>query len=128
MGEYASGADDAEGMLMRRSIAAALTFALAMLAAPSADATAPEGCGAFDTQIPECEYTATTNGGLGGYGAQPGGWKVTIVRKGWRRPLVVSSAGGMETYPCGTIMPGDKVTATSGPGSGVFVGNPGFCI
>ena len=128
MGEHSSGADDAEGMLMRRSIAAVLTLALAMLAAPKADAQAPEGCGAFDTQMPKCEYTATTNAGLGGYGGEPGGWKVSIARKGLRRPLVIVSAGGMETYACGTIMPGDKVTATSGPGSGVFVGNPGFCI
>ena len=106
----------------------ALIAAAIFVTAPSALADAPEGCGAFDPDAPTCEYTATTHGGLSGYGGEPGGWTVTIVRKGERRPIVIKSTGGVESYACGAIMPGDKVTATIEEGSGVFVGNPGICF
>jgi hypothetical protein len=107
--------------------AAALTCALLTLAlTPAARAQNPEGCQAFPPSSTDCTYTATEHGGIGGYGAEPGGWKVTIVRKTER--IVVSSLGGFETYACGAIAPGDKVTATAREGSGVTVGNPGFCL
>lgn len=116
-----------EVLIRRKALVAGLAL-LALGASPAARADAPEGCGAYDPQAPKCEYTATTYGGLSGYGGEPGGWKVTIVRKGERRPLVIRSAGGAETYACGAIMPDDKVTATIEEGSGVFVGNPGICF
>ncbi|MGH2758562.1 MAG: hypothetical protein ACRDKJ_03255 [Actinomycetota bacterium] len=93
-----------------------------------APAVAAEGCNAYDVISPECGYTATEHGGLGGYGAEPGGWIVKIVRKTERKPTIVRSAGGFETYACGVVRPGDRVTASAGPGSGVFVGNPGICL
>lgn len=107
--------------MLKLSVVVALV--LVFLAPPAA---AAEGCNAYDAISPECEYVATENGGLGGYGAEPGGWEVTIVRRSER--LVVRSAGGFETYACGLIRPGDRVAATAGPGSGVFVGNPGICL
>ncbi len=114
--------------MVDRRKAAALTCALLtalLLAAPPVRADAPEGCGA-NAQIPSCTYTATTDGGVSAYAAEPGGWKVTIVRKAEK--IVISSLGGPETYACGAIAPGDKVTAMAAEGSGVFVGNPGICF
>lgn len=89
---------------------------------------APEGCGAFNPgSTPKCSYDAKIAGGVGGYGSEPGGWTVTIKRKGLRSPIVITSLGGSETYACGTIRPGDHVIAQAQPGSGVTVGNPGIC-
>jgi hypothetical protein len=107
---------------------AALSCALltAFLWTTPAHADAPEGCGAYES-APSCTYTATTNGGVAGYGASPKGWSVKIVRKG-QKPIVITSHGGAESYACGAIAPGDKVTATAKSGSFVSVGNPGFCI
>ena len=108
--------------------ASALTCALLtalLLTARPASADAPEGCGA-NAQIPSCTYVATTDGGVSAYAAEPGGWKVTIIRK--KEKIVISSLGGPETYACGAIAAGDKVTATANEGSGVFVGNPGICF
>jgi hypothetical protein len=87
----------------------------------------PEGCAAYSPGAPRCVYKATIAGGLGGYGAQPGGWTVTITRKSGRR-YVIHSHGGQETYACGTIQPGDRVEAQATDGSGVLPGNPGICF
>ncbi len=119
------GAADADAMLKRLWIVAVIVVALLV---PTPSARAAEGCNAYDMISPECEYVAAEYGGLGGYGAEPGGWVVKIVRKGERRALVIRSAGGFETYACGVVRPGDRVSASAGPGSGVFVGNPGICI
>lgn len=118
------GAADAIAMLRLSAVLAVVALGLL----PTSPAVAAEGCNAYDVISPECEYVATEYGGVGGYGAEPGGWVVTIVRRGERRPLVIRSAGGFETYACGAIRPGDRVSASAGPGSGVFVGNPGICI
>jgi hypothetical protein len=111
---------------MRRASVVLLVFVV-VATSRAADAQNPEGCQAYPPQAAECKYTAAEYGGIAGYGAEPGGWKVTIVRKGERRPIVVTSLGGFETYACGAIIPGDRVTATATAGSGVSVGNPGFC-
>ena len=88
---------------------------------------ASEGCTAYNPgSTPRCEYDATVAGGVGGYGGEPGGWTVTITRRG-RRPRVVTSFGGSETYACGTVLAGDHVVAEAKPGSGVVAGNPGIC-
>jgi hypothetical protein len=90
---------------------------------------APEGCSAYAPgPTPTCEYEAKTAGGLGGFGAEPGGWTVTISRRDGADPVVIESLGGHEMYACGTIEPGDRVVATAEEGSGVFVGNPGICF
>jgi hypothetical protein len=89
----------------------------------------PEGgCTVSNPGTPSCSYTATTYAGIGGYGADPGGWTVTITRPGLTSPLVVRSLGGPETYQCGTVRPGDHVVAEAKSGSYVSVGNPGICI
>ena len=54
---------------------------------------------------------------------------MTINRPGLAAPLVVKAFGGGETYQCGTVRPGDTVTAEAlDPGSYVSVGNPGICF
>lgn len=105
-----------------------LTLPLLALLAASVVVPAPEGCGAFDPGMPSCSYLAASNGGIGGYSQSPLAWKVTIERPGEPSPLVIASSGGVESYACGTIMPGDTVTVTAGPGSFVAAGNPGFCV
>jgi hypothetical protein len=67
-------------------------------------------------------------GGVSGYGAEPGGWKVTIRRPGQADPIVVTSFGGAEMYACGTVKPGDHVEVTAQPGSNASAGNPGICF
>jgi hypothetical protein len=85
------------------------------------------GCSAYAPTTPRCEYTSPTPAGLDGYGAEPGGWTVTITPADGSPKRVITSFGGNELYACGTIRKGDKVVAEAGEGSGVFVGNPGFC-
>lgn len=117
-----------------RVIVAILSLILAGTASPAmADPypdepqLAPEGCAATDPGTPTCTYTATANGGIGGYAPAAGDWTVTIKRKG-SKPLVVRAGGGYQTYQCGIIRPGDDVTAAARPGAGVTVGNPGICF
>ena len=70
-----------------------------------------------------CTFTATHEGAVGGYAAEPGGWTVTIERAG-RDPIVVRGFTGTTTYGCGIIQPGDVVHAEAGEGSYVNAGNP----
>jgi hypothetical protein len=87
-----------------------------------------EGCQAMNPGTPTCTYTATHNGGIGGDASAPGGWTVTIKRPAQPDAIVISSDGGFESYQCGTIKPGDVVTASAtAPDSGVFPGDPGIC-
>jgi hypothetical protein len=109
-------------------VAALVGLALGAPHATAGPQIAPEGCGAFNPGSPGCTYTAAAHGGIGGYGAAPAGWTVTIERAGEPVPVVIRSAGGFETYACGAIEPGDVVTAAANPGSGVTVGNPGICF
>lgn len=89
---------------------------------------APQGCVASSPgSAPTCEYDAAVAGGISGYGSEPGGWTVTVARPDRADPIVVTSFGGAENYPCGTIRPGDHVIAEARPGSGVATGNPGIC-
>jgi hypothetical protein len=88
--------------------------------------TAPEGCSAGMGQPPACSFKATHQGGIGGYGAEPGGWTVTIERAG-REPIVVRGFTGTTTYGCGIIQPGDVVDAKASDGSYVNAGNPFTC-
>ena len=88
--------------------------------------TPPEGCSAGTGQAPACTFTATHEGAVGGYAAEPGGWTVTIGRAG-RDPIVVHGFTGVTTYACGTIQPGDVVHAEAGEGSYVSAGNPLTC-
>jgi hypothetical protein len=95
---------------------------------PSGTAPPPavggEGCSA----PPTCEFDAAHAGGIGGNGNAPGGWTVTIRRPGRIDPIVISSHGGYEAYPCGTVRAGDHVTATASSGSSVFAGDPAICF
>ena len=95
---------------------------------PLPDPTTPsEGCSAGMGQpAATCTYTATHEGGIGGYASEPGGWTVTIERVG-RDPIVVHGFIGMTTYGCGIIQPGDVVHAEAGDGSWVSPGNPITC-
>ena len=96
---------------------------------PAPPNLAPEGCSAYgSSSTARCEYDAKSAGGLGGYGSQPGGWSVTITRTGQPNPITITSYGDFQTYPCGTIRPGDHVVATSQPNSNIFAGNPGICF
>ncbi|MDX6587108.1 MAG: hypothetical protein QOI31_1581 [Solirubrobacterales bacterium] len=95
---------------------------------PSNNPATAESCTAFNPGTPACEYIATSDGGIGGVAAAPGGWKVTITRPGVAEPIVIPSLGGFQTYQCGTITPGDTVLLEAEPSAGVMVGNPGFCI
>ena len=89
--------------------------------------TPPEGCSAGTGQpAPSCTFTATHEGGIGGYAAEPGGWTVTIERAG-RDPIIVHGFTGATTYGCGIIQPGDVVHAEAGDGSYVSAGNPATC-
>jgi hypothetical protein len=88
--------------------------------------TAPEGCSAGMGQPANCTFTATHEGGVGGYASEPGGWTVTIERAG-RDPIVVHGFTGTTTYGCGIIQPGDVVHAEAGDGSSVNAGNPITC-
>jgi hypothetical protein len=90
--------------------------------------TTTEGCTAFGPAQPSCEYVASSVAGVGGTGGAPGGWKVEIFSPGKPVPRVLTAFSGYEMYACGTVRPGDRVVATAEPGSGVFVGNPGFCF
>ena len=94
---------------------------------PSRNPNAAEACGSYNPGEPACEYVATSDGGISGYGSAPAGWTVTIARPGVANPIEIASLGGVQTYQCGTILPGDTVLVRSEPGSGVMVGNPGFC-
>lgn len=102
------------------------------VAAPSVSEPAPsfavEGCNVSNPGTPSCSYRATIAGGIAGMSGEPGGWTVTIRRKGRARPIVVRSLGGFEIYPCGAILPGDQVTAAARAGnSWATTGNPGIC-
>ena len=88
--------------------------------------TPPEGCSVGMGQPATCTFTATHEGGIGGYAAEPGGWTVTIERVG-RDPIVVHGYTGMTTYGCGIIQPGDVVHVEAGDGSSVNAGNPITC-
>src|SRR4051812_32568487 len=88
----------------------------------------PEACSAGAPDPPTCTLDATSQGGVSGYGAEPGGWKATITRPGLADPIVVTSFGGYEEYTCGTVKPGDHVVVTTQPGSSASAGNPGTCI
>ena len=88
--------------------------------------TPPEGCSAGMGQPPSCTFTATHEGAVGGYAAEPGGWTVTIERTG-RDPIVVHGFTGTTTYGCGIIQPGDVVHADARDGSYVSAGNPITC-
>ena len=88
--------------------------------------TAPEGCAAGMGQAPACTFTATHQGGIGGYAAEPGGWTVTIERAG-RDPIIVHGFTGTTGYGCGIIQPGDVVRAEAGDSSYVSAGNPATC-
>lgn len=90
---------------------------------------AGEGCTAQKPGTTSCEYTAAHEGGLGGTGAAPGAWTVTIDRPGEADPLVIRSHGGYEAYVCGTIRKGDHVSAAvSEDFSGVYAGDPAICF
>ncbi len=95
---------------------------------PSKNPGTAESCGAFNPGQPSCEYVATSDAGVSGVGSAPGGWTVKITRPGVAEPIVIPSFGGAQTYQCGTITPGDSVLVKAEPGSGVMVGNPGFCF
>jgi hypothetical protein len=86
-----------------------------------------ESCGAKNPGTSTCTYDATHNGALGGDASQPGGWTATITRPGQSDPIVITSHGGWEQYPCGTIRPGDHVELTAQPGSEVSAGDPVVC-
>jgi len=89
--------------------------------------TVPEGCSAGVGQpAPVCTFTATHQGGVGGYASAPGGWTVTIQRAG-REPILVRGFTGATTYGCGIIQPGDVVHAEATEGSWVNAGNPLTC-
>jgi hypothetical protein len=94
---------------------------------PPPNVSQDPGCSAYPG-APRCEYTATTPVGIEGYGAEPGGWKVTITPRGGGAPRVIRSHGGNELYACGTGKRGDRIVAEAKDGSGVFVGNPGICF
>ena len=85
------------------------------------------GCSAYPG-APRCEYTTQTPVGLDGFGAEPGGWTVTITPADGGEPRVIRSQGGNELYACGTAKPGDHIVAEAEEGSGVFIGNPGICF
>lgn len=87
--------------------------------------TPPEGCSAGLGQ-PDCTFTASHEGAVGGYASQPGGWTVTIERAG-RDPIIVRGFTGTTTYGCGIIRPGDVVHAEARDGSYVSAGNPIIC-
>jgi hypothetical protein len=80
-----------------------------------------------DEAHPTCEFTAEHDGGIAANGL-PGGWKVTITRPGRTAPIVLTSYGSSQVYPCGTIRAGDHVLFEAQPGSSVAGGNPGICI
>jgi hypothetical protein len=88
-----------------------------------------DGCRATNPGTSTCSYVATHNGGIGGDASTPGGWTVTIERPSQATPIVITSDGGFESYQCGTIRPGDVVTAkVTAPNSGVSPGDPGICF
>ena len=60
--------------------------------------------------------------------SNPGGWTVTITRPGHVGPIVITSHGGYEAYPCGTVRTGDHVVATAQSGSSVYAGDPAICF
>jgi hypothetical protein len=96
---------------------------------PPSDATgAPsisgEGCSAQNPGTSSCQYDAKQAGSVGGNGSNPGGWTVTITRPGHVGPIVISSHGGYEAYPCGAVRAGDHVVVTAQPGSNAFAGDP----
>ena len=94
---------------------------------PLPDPTSPpEGCAAGMGQPPTCTFTATHEGGIGGYASDPGGWTVTIEGAG-RDPIVVHGFTGTTTYGCGIVQPGDVVHAEARDGSYVSAGNPMTC-
>lgn len=89
--------------------------------------TPPEGCSAGMGQpATSCTFTATHEGSVGGYAAEPGGWTVIIQRAG-RDPIVVRGFTGTTTYGCGIIQPGDVVHAEADADSYVSAGNPLLC-
>jgi hypothetical protein len=88
-----------------------------------------EGCNVSNPGTSSCSYRATIDGGISGMSGEPGGWTVTIKRKGRAKPIVVTSLGGSEIYPCGAIVPGDLVTAeVRAANSWATAGNPGICF
>jgi hypothetical protein len=94
---------------------------------PPPNVSPDPGCSAYPG-APRCEYTTTTPVGIEGFGAEPGGWKVTITPADGGPPKVIESQGGNELYACGTGKRGDRIVAEAGEGSGVFIGNPGICF
>jgi hypothetical protein len=89
--------------------------------------TAPEGCSAGTGQAAaSCTFTATHDGAIFGYAAEPGGWTVTIERAG-RDPIVVHGFTGTSNYACKIIQPGDVVHAEAREGSYVTTGNGFTC-
>lgn len=86
-----------------------------------------EGCGVENPGTTTCSYDATHAAGLSGDAGQPGAWTVTITRPGQTDPIVITSHGGFESYPCGTIRPRDHVALTAQSGAGVFAGDPLVC-
>ena len=74
---------------------------------------------------PRCEYTTQTPVGLDGYGAEPGGWTVTITPADGGEPRVIRSQGGNELYACGTAKPGDHIVAEAERGLGRLHRQPG---
>ena len=99
---------------------------------PPPDPVAPpnladEGCQADNPGTTSCSYDAKVQGGVSGYGADPGGWKVTIARPGLDGPIVIRGFGGPEIYACGTVKPGDHVVMTVKDGAHAFAGNNGIC-
>jgi hypothetical protein len=95
--------------------------------APPPNISPDPGCSA-GMGTPRCEYTATTPVGIEGYGAEPGGWTVTITPADGGGPIVIRSHGGNELYACGTARAGDRIVVEAEEGSNVSIGNPGICF
>jgi hypothetical protein len=97
---------------------------------PAGDPVAPnpggEACSAQNPGTTSCSYDATRAGGVSGNAGQPGGWTAVIKRPG-QNQIVITSHGGYESYPCGTIRPGDHVDLSAQSGSGAFAGDPAIC-
>src|SRR5256885_15133839 len=70
-----------------------------------------DGCSASDPSTPRCVYDAKQSAGMGGSSGAPGGWTVTISRPAAPTPIVITSHGGHEAFPCDTIQPGDHLVA-----------------
>jgi hypothetical protein len=90
---------------------------------------ATDGCEASYDKTRRCRYVAHHAGLVTGSGDLPDGWTVAIDRPGLADLITIHSHGGFESYMCGTIRPGDTVTATAAtPGADVSVGDNGLCF